>query len=121
MVDEGRFRLLGRLGEMVTVAGKRNNLGALNAALAETPGITSACYVVLGNEASSETRLGIVAVPRNNQMDANTLRRTIRDHMRTLVDPVFIPRQILFTDQIARDATGKITAAEQTRLAKVFR
>ena len=121
MAGEGRFRLLGRLGEMVTVAGKRNNLGALNAALAEAPGITSACYVVLQDGVGTETRLGIVVVPRDAEADAAVLRRGVRDHMRTLVDPVFIPRQILFTDHIARDATGKITASEQTRLLKAFR
>ena len=120
MLQDGRFRLLGRLGEMVTVAGKRNNLGALNAALAEAPGVESGCYLVLQNAAGGETRLGIAVVPSALHCDQTELKRGIRDHMRTFVDPVFIPRHIVLTDQISRDATGKITAAEQARLSQYF-
>ncbi len=120
MLQDGRIRLLGRLGEMVTVAGKRNNLGALNAALAEAPGVESGCYLVLHNAAGSETQLGIAVVPSASHGDPAELKRSIRQHMRSFVDPVFIPRHIVLTDQISRDATGKITAAEQARLSQYF-
>lgn len=120
MSEDGRFRLLGRLGEMVTVAGKRNNLGALNAALAEAPGIRSGCYLILQDALGRETQLGIVVVPHAADADPINVKRGVRDHMRTLVDPVFVPRQIVLTDLIERDATGKITATEQARLIQQF-
>ena len=120
MGTDGRFRLLGRLGEMVTVAGKRNNLGALNAALAEADGILTGCYVALRESADAESALGIAVVPQSPDADPAQVRRAVRNHLRTLIDPVFVPRQIILTDAIRRDATGKVTASELQRLRRLF-
>lgn len=115
----GKFRLLGRLGDMITVAGKRNNLGALNAALAEADGISSGCYVILRDGPDVETDLGIVVVP-SDVTDVTGLKKRVRTHMSKLVDPVFVPRNIVFAETIHRDATGKIPDFEVRRLRKRF-
>ena len=120
MGADGRFRLLGRLGEMVTVAGKRSNLGTLNAALSEADGIDAGCYVVLEDGPEVETRLGIVVVPSTHMIDPGELRRKVRQHLLKLVDPVFVPRNVIFTGSIHRDATGKVTSQEHQRLRELF-
>ncbi|HUF87520.1 MAG TPA: AMP-binding protein [Thermohalobaculum sp.] len=115
VLADGRFRLAGRRGDMVSIAGKRQGLGALNAALA-----TLACIrdgVVLRETVDGEDRLSILVVPDPRAtMDAEALRRAVRAHMRAHFDPVFVPRRIGFVDALPRDGTGKIAARDLAAL-----
>lgn len=117
LASDGRFRLMGRRGDMIHVAGKRTSLGALNAILIETPGLGDA--VVLRERTTGDDRLTIVAVPGPaNMMSETALRQTIRQHLLTHVDPVFVPRQIRFVEALPRTATGKIAATDLTKLVQ---
>ncbi len=112
---DGRFRLLGRLGDMVLVAGKRTSLGALNAILVDTPGIVDG--VVLREPGKADDQLTIVAVIHpSSTMTPDDCRAAIRDHLRQHFDPVFLPRKITFCDALPRSPSGKITAEDLGRL-----
>ena len=105
LVPDG-FRLLGRRGDMVQVAGKRQSLGALNAVLADCDAISDG--VVLREQLAGEDRLHLVVVP-GDEPPAD-LKNRIRSHMLSLVDPVFVPRMVHVVDAIPRNATGKVSA-----------
>ncbi len=112
---DGRFRLLGRHGDMVRIAGKRQSLGALNAALGAMPGIGDG--VVIRETVDGEDRLSVLVVPgRSGAMDAKALRQAVRAHMREHFDPVFAPRRIHIVDRLPRDGTGKIPARDLAAL-----
>ncbi len=110
----GRFRLLGRVGDMVTVAGKRTSLGTLNAVAAETPGLADA--VVLRERRDAGDWLGVVAVPAPGGASETELRAAIRAQFRAHLDPVFQPSRIQFAAALPRSGTGKISAADQSAL-----
>ena len=94
LCDDGRFRLLGRRGDMVLIAGKRQSLGALNAALSAMPRIRDG--VVIRETVDGEDRLRVLVVlDPSGAMDARALRQAVRAHMREHFDPVFVPRRIL--------------------------
>lgn len=119
--EDGRFRLLGRRGDMVRIAGKRQSLGALNAALGAMPGIRDG--VVIRETAGGEDRLIVVVVPdrptdADAAADAEALRRAVREHMREHFDPVFVPRRIHIADRLPRGGTGKITAGDLAALVE---
>lgn len=111
MTEHGHFRLLGRRGEIVTVAGKRERLDALNAALLAVPGIQDG--VVVRKTENDEDHLKLIVVPMEGAypVDRESLRVRVRRHMLKHVDPIFVPRQIVLVDEIVRDSTGKVTAA----------
>ncbi len=112
---DGRFRLLGRRGDMVRVAGKRQSLGALNAALATAPGIADA--VMLRESVDGEDRLRVFVVPApDGETDADALARLVRQHMHRHVDPVFVPRRVTVVAELPRGATGKIAASDLAAL-----
>jgi acyl-coenzyme A synthetase/AMP-(fatty) acid ligase len=50
-----------------------------------------------------------VVAPRT---DAASILNALRSH----VDPVFLPRPIVFVDELPRDSNGKITASTLRRL-----
>ncbi|MEL6476498.1 MAG: AMP-binding protein [Pseudomonadota bacterium] len=116
VLDEKRFLLLGRLGDMIHVAGKRASLGALNAVLVEAPGLSDG--VVLRTRTGGDDQLSILAVrDRATTLSEAEIRAGIRRHMQAHVDPVFIPRRISFVARLPRSATGKLAAGEIARLA----
>lgn len=112
----GRFRLMGRIGDMVRIAGKRQSLGALNAALAAMPGLLDG--VVVRETVDGEDRLGVIVVlDAPGGEDRAAFRARLRAHMLAHVDPVFVPRRVTFVDRLPRGATGKIPAEALARLA----
>ena len=116
--SDGRFRLLGRTGDMVGIAGKRANLSALNAILVETPCLLDG--VVLRQRNEGDDQLAIVAVldPQSG-VSVSQARTKIRRQFHDHVDGVFLPRRILFLENLPRTPTGKINADGMKQLLKV--
>jgi acyl-coenzyme A synthetase/AMP-(fatty) acid ligase len=113
---DNRFRLLGRHGDMVRIAGKRQSLGALNAALTAMPGIRDG--VVIRETVDGDDRLSaVVVLAPDSTMNAEALRQAVRAHLRGHFDPVFVPRRVRITDRLPRNETGKIEAADLAALA----
>lgn len=124
ILDGGRFVLLGRIEDLVNVAGKRNSLAHLNHHLNAMPGVVDGAFFVReedeGGSPPAEgddggagpstrglatTRLGAVVVAPGLTAAA------ILAHLRERVDAVFLPRPLLFVDAVPRNATGKLTRA----------
>ncbi len=113
---DGRFRLLGRRGDMVRIAGKRQSLGALNAALSTLASVADA--VLVREAEGGEDRLRIYVVPAaGGETEAEALSRLVRSHMLRHVDPVFVPRRITVVSALPRGATGKLSAGDLAALS----
>ena len=113
---QGRFRLLGRRGDMVRIAGKRQSLGALNAALSTLRAVADA--VMVRETEGGEDRLRIFVVPEaGGETEPEALSRQIRQHMLRHVDPVFVPRRITVVSELPRGATGKLSARDLASLS----
>jgi acyl-coenzyme A synthetase/AMP-(fatty) acid ligase len=113
---DGPFRLLGRRGDMVRIAGKRQSLGALNAALSTLSCVADA--VIVRETERGEDRLRIYVVPApGGERDESALSRLVREHMRRHVDPVFVPRRVTIVSELPRGATGKMAVGDLTALA----
>lgn len=101
-----RFRLVDRKSNMINVAGKRSSLSCLNAALTKLPGVVDAIFFVPKRESGAELeRLAAFVVAPG--LD----RAQIFAGLRTQIDPVFLPRPLIFVDTLPRDGNGKIQAA----------
>lgn len=106
----GRFRLAGRRGDMVRVAGKRHNLSALNAVLAALPVIADGA--VLRETEDGEDRLHMFIVPKDTSCDHSVLVREVRSALRDQLDGAFVPRRIHVVDALPRNEVGKISARD---------
>jgi acyl-coenzyme A synthetase/AMP-(fatty) acid ligase len=98
------FLLHGRTADLVNVAGKRSSFGYLNAQLNAIPGVIDGAFFLREELSGSTgvTRLGAVVVAPGLTAAALT------EHLRQLIDPVFLPRPLLIVDELPRNATGKL-------------
>jgi acyl-coenzyme A synthetase/AMP-(fatty) acid ligase len=97
------FLLLGRSSDLVNMAGKRSSLAYLTHQLTTIPGVLDGAYVMPDDEGTKGvTRLAaLVVAPK---LSSEELVRALR----TRIDPVFLPRPLVFVDALPRNDTGKL-------------
>ncbi len=107
------FLLRGRTADLVNVAGKRSSFGYLNAQLNAIPGVTDGAFFLCDGSSGSTgvERLGAVVVAPVLNPAALT------EQLRRRIDPVFLPRPLIFVERLPRNATGKLPHRELQRLA----
>lgn len=105
LLDERRFRLLDRKSNMINVAGKRSTLSFLNAVITSLPGVQDAVFCVpeRGSDRDVERLAAFVVAPG---VERSAILAGLRGHL----DPVFLPRPLVFVDALPRDGNGKIPA-----------
>jgi acyl-coenzyme A synthetase/AMP-(fatty) acid ligase len=102
MLGEGRFRLLGRDGDMLKIAGKRVSIGDLNQKLLTIPGVVDGVFIPPENPNNGKQRLtALVVAPALSKQD-------ILQQLTQSIDAAFLPRPLHFVDSLPRNSTGKL-------------
>lgn len=117
-ITDEHFLLHGRTADLVNIAGKRHSLASLNHLLNTLPGVVDGAFYMPDDTGDKHvTRLAACVVAPG--MDAPHLLALLRKH----IDPVFLPRPLVFVDALPRNCTGKLPRAAlqalfQTRSAR---
>ena len=115
-VTEGdRFLLHGRMADLVNIAGKRSSLAYLNHQLSSIRGVIDGTFFFPDDSQVSNTgvtRVAAFVVP-SPELDAATLL----EELRRRIDPVFLPRPLLFVERLPRNGTGKLPQEALRELA----
>lgn len=105
MDDNGCFHLRGRNSDIVNVAGKRNSLASLNQILTHLPGVVDGVFCAPEAERQQEiARLAAFVVAPT--LTAHDLQTALSQK----INPIFLPRPIVFLDALPRERSGKLTA-----------
>ncbi|WP_421989567.1 AMP-binding protein [Roseococcus sp.] len=100
---DGRFRLMGRLSDLVKLGGKRASLAELNRVLAGVQGVLDGVFVAPEDLDSNPTsRLTAYVVAPGRTAD------DILAALRAKVDPAFLPRRMILVEALPRDGLGKL-------------
>ncbi len=97
------FLLHGRHADLVNIAGKRTSLAYLNHQLNAIPGVQDGVFL-LPREDSTEAVGRLTALVVAPDLTPAALIEALRER----IDPVFLPRPLLFVDILPRNATGKL-------------
>ncbi len=111
-VTPGRFLLHGRNGDLVNIAGKRTSLAYLNHQLNAIAGVEDGVFLLPKDATADESvqRLSaLVVAPGHNPA---SLLQALRER----IDPIFLPRPLLFVDALPRNATGKLPSQQAQEL-----
>ncbi len=100
-----RFLLHGRLSDLVNIAGKRSSLAYLNHQLNAVPGVVDGAFFLREeSDASSTGVTRVAALVVAPGLDA----AAVIEQLRLRIDPVFLPRPLIFVDSLPRNDTGKL-------------
>jgi acyl-coenzyme A synthetase/AMP-(fatty) acid ligase len=100
-----RFLLHGRTADLVNIAGKRSSLAYLNHQLNSIHGVVDGTFFLTDESQMSSTGVTRVAA----FVVAPTLdAAALTEELRRRIDPVFLPRPLLFVEHLPRNGTGKL-------------
>lgn len=108
-----RFLLHGRSADLVNIAGKRNSLANLNLQLNAIPGVVDGAFF-MPDDAGADGVMRLTAFVVAPELTAAALMAALRER----VDPVFLPRPLVFVDTLPRNATGKLPREALQQLAQ---
>ena len=105
--EDGTFLLGGRHADMINIAGKRTSLAYLNHQLGAIAGVEDGIFFMPDDsDDHGITRLAAFVVAPG--LTPKQLLGMLRDRL----DPVFLPRPLVFLERLPRNATGKLPRAE---------
>ena len=107
----GRFRLGGRSGDLVNIAGKRSSISYLTHQLLGIQGVVDGTFLMEdgGGEAVPRLKALVVAPGLSTAQIMQALRETL--------DPAFLPRPLIRVATLPRNHLGKLLRAEMLALA----
>jgi acyl-coenzyme A synthetase/AMP-(fatty) acid ligase len=114
LVDATTFELEGRADDIVNIGGKRASLEGLNRVLLSIDGVVDGAIFEPPSdpESTREQRLmALVVAPE-------VARAELLAALRAQVDPVFLPRPLLWVDSLPRNSQGKLPKADLLMLAE---
>jgi acyl-coenzyme A synthetase/AMP-(fatty) acid ligase len=114
LTEEDRFLLHGRMADLVNIAGKRSSLSYLNHQLNSIRGVVDGTFFFPDETHTSSTGVTRVAA----FVVAPTLdAAAVTEELRRRIDPVFLPRPLMFVDRLPRNGTGKLPQEALRELA----
>jgi acyl-coenzyme A synthetase/AMP-(fatty) acid ligase len=115
LTEGDRFLLHGRMADLVNIAGKRSSLAYLDHQLSSIHGVIDGTFFFPDESHVSSTGVTRVAafVVASPGLDATTLL----EELRRRIDPVFLPRPLVFVERLPRNGTGKLPREALRELA----
>jgi acetyl-CoA synthetase len=105
--DDGYFWLLGRVDDIMLVAGHNISTTEVESALVSHPAVAEAAVVGRKDELTGQAIAAFVTLRASVKGD-DELLATLRDHVANTLGPIAKPKSIVFTADLPKTRSGKI-------------
>jgi acetyl-CoA synthetase len=104
---DGFYWLLGRIDDVINIAGHRLGTAEVESALVSHPSVAEAAVVGFPHEVKGQGLYGFVTLKQGVE-PSETLRKALAEHVRTVIGPIATPEKLQFTDALPKTRSGKI-------------
>jgi acetyl-CoA synthetase len=105
--EEGYYWLLGRVDDVMNVAGHRISTIEVESALVDHPAVAEAAVVGRHDPVSGQAIFAFVIL-RVGHEPSDELAAEVRDHVAKVISPIAKPKYLLFTPDLPKTRSGKI-------------
>ncbi len=105
--EDGYFWLLGRVDDVMNVAGHRLSTYEIESALVDDPRVAEAAVVSRPDEVVGEAIVAFVTL-KSGQEGTEEVAGELREHVATLIGKIARPHAIIFTPDLPKTRSGKI-------------
>jgi acetyl-CoA synthetase len=105
--DDGYYWLLGRVDDVMNVAGHRISTTEVESALVAHDGVAEAAVVGRSDEVTGQAIVAFVTL-RSGVTGDEGLMKELRSWVATKISPIARPASIIFTDDLPKTRSGKI-------------
>jgi acetyl-CoA synthetase len=104
---EGYFCLLGRVDDVLNVAGHRIGTIEVESALVDQPAVAEAAVVGIRHEIKGQA-LAAFVTPKDSHPPSHALEGELKDHVVRKIGAIARPDRIIFTAELPKTRSGKI-------------
>ena len=105
--DDGYFTLLGRVDDVINVAGHRIGTMEVESAVVDHPGVAEAAAVGIADEVKGEVIATFVSL-RGGWDPTPEVEKEIKEHVVEKIGPIARPRRVIFSADLPKTRSGKI-------------
>ncbi len=105
--EDGYFWLLGRIDDVMNVAGHRLSTFEIESALVDNPKVAEAAVVSRPDEVIGEAIVAFVTLKQGYEGD-DALAKELREHVSNKIGKIARPHGIIFTTDLPKTRSGKI-------------
>ena len=105
--EEGYYWLLGRIDDVMNVAGHRLSTFEIESALVDDDRVAEAAVVSKPHEIKGEGIVAFVTL-KGGIVGDETMLQELRDHVAKVIGPIAKPDEIIFTPDLPKTRSGKI-------------
>jgi acetyl-CoA synthetase len=105
--EEGYYWLLGRVDDVMNVAGHRLSTTEIESALVSHPAVAEAA-VVGGPDPVTGEAINAFVILRLGKEPTAALGKELRDHVATKISPIAKPKSLMFVPDLPKTRSGKI-------------
>lgn len=103
----GLIRIVGRVDDVIKVAGHRVSTGELENAVAKHPDITECAVVGIPDEIKGEVPI-VFIVYSKKEKPAEDLKKEIVDQIKKEIGPIALPKEVYIVEDLPKTRSGKI-------------
>jgi len=105
--EDGYFWLMGRIDDVINVAGHRIGTMEIESALVSHPKVAEAAVVGKPHTLKGQALVAYVVLKRGESR-SDSLRQDLRDHVRREIGAIAVPDDLYITDKLPKTRSGKI-------------
>ena len=105
--DDGYFWFMGRVDDVMNVAGHRISTTEVESALVDHPAVAEAAVVGRSDDQTGQAISAFVTL-RSDQEESTELIGELREHVAKLIGPIARPKWVAFTPDLPKTRSGKI-------------
>jgi len=105
--EDGCFWLMGRVDDVINVAGHRVGTMEVESALVSHPKVAEAAVVGKPHPLKGQVLVAYVVLKTGNNR-SDDLKEELRKHVRAEIGPIAMPEEVYITDKLPKTRSGKI-------------
>jgi acetyl-CoA synthetase len=105
--EDGYFWLLGRVDDVINVAGHRIGTYEVESALVDHPAVAESAVIGVTDEIKGQAIAAFVTLKEGNAGDPDMVG-TLKEHVTKKIGALARPQEILFTAELPKTRSGKI-------------
>jgi propionyl-CoA synthetase len=115
--EEGYLYVMGRVDDVINVAGHRLSTGGMEEVIAEHPAVAECAVIGVQDNLKGQVPLGLVVLKAGEHKDQKRLGRELVSMVREQIGPIACYRETLVVDRLPKTRSGKILRGTLRRIA----
>jgi propionyl-CoA synthetase len=106
--EDGYLSILGRIDDVINVAGHRLSTGAMEEVLATHPAVAECAVIGVANELKGQVPLGLAVLKADAEIEPAVLQEELVAMVRRDIGPVASFKTVIVVDRLPKTRSGKV-------------